>query len=585
MAKSRSSASKFRSAARSAEDSSPARRGRGRQEPPSRPPGRHLPSSSAVRETIESIVIAFVLAFLFRTFEAEAFVIPTGSMAPTLLGRHKEVACPGCEFTYTVSASDEVSEDGRARPRGPVLEATCPMCGFTADLGAANPERRDYPAYKGDRILVGKFNYELSDPSRWDVAVFKFPGEAQTNFIKRLVGLPGETIQIMHGDIFVRKETGPDAPFRIARKPPRKLLAMLQPVFDNDRMPEIMRRGWPPRWQPEPADGADPSGAWQPSDDYRSYATDGGAPGESWVRYHHWVPTRRQWDAMLQHGALPPDDPLRAELISDFSGYNSGRTGGGLGSRDTRPYWVGDLAVELTLEALSDQGEAILELVRGGRRFQCRFDLADGRATLSASGDDMAGFRPRAQTAVRGPGTYRLRFSNCDDQLLLWVDDKLVAFDQTTAFEPLGNHRPQRADLAPVGIGSRGAALRAAGLRVLRDIYYIARRDWHDGQTRQFIESAYSLHDPAEWNRQPKPDFVEFTLAEDQYLALGDNSAMSKDSRMWAGDGPSKDFFVRRELLTGKAIWIYWPDTRHKIHLPRFSIPYFPNFADMGFVR
>ena len=39
------------------------------------------------RETFESIVVAFVLAFLFRAFEAEAFVIPTGSMAPTLYGR------------------------------------------------------------------------------------------------------------------------------------------------------------------------------------------------------------------------------------------------------------------------------------------------------------------------------------------------------------------------------------------------------------------------------------------------------------------------------------------------------------------
>ena len=51
---------------------------------------RHFPSPAAIRETIESVVIAFVLAFLFRTFEAEAFVIPTGSMAPTLMGRHKD---------------------------------------------------------------------------------------------------------------------------------------------------------------------------------------------------------------------------------------------------------------------------------------------------------------------------------------------------------------------------------------------------------------------------------------------------------------------------------------------------------------
>ena len=64
-------------------------------------------SSSAhnMRETIESVVIAFVLAFLFRTFEAEAFVIPTGSMAPTLQGRHKDVDCPKCGYRYRTSSS------------------------------------------------------------------------------------------------------------------------------------------------------------------------------------------------------------------------------------------------------------------------------------------------------------------------------------------------------------------------------------------------------------------------------------------------------------------------------------------------
>ena len=60
-----------------------------------------------IRETVESIAVAFVLAFLFRTFEAEAFVIPTGSMAPTLQGRHKDVVCPQCHFRYRVSASSE----------------------------------------------------------------------------------------------------------------------------------------------------------------------------------------------------------------------------------------------------------------------------------------------------------------------------------------------------------------------------------------------------------------------------------------------------------------------------------------------
>ena len=60
-----------------------------RPEPPVTRADEPQPASSrsvAVRETIESIVVAFVLAFLFRTFEAEAFVIPTGSMSPSLQG-------------------------------------------------------------------------------------------------------------------------------------------------------------------------------------------------------------------------------------------------------------------------------------------------------------------------------------------------------------------------------------------------------------------------------------------------------------------------------------------------------------------
>ena len=61
---------------------------------------------------IASVVIAFALAFLFRTFLGEVFVIPTGSMAPTLMGRHKVVTCPQCAYTYTVNADREVEATG-----------------------------------------------------------------------------------------------------------------------------------------------------------------------------------------------------------------------------------------------------------------------------------------------------------------------------------------------------------------------------------------------------------------------------------------------------------------------------------------
>jgi signal peptidase I len=209
----------------------------------------HMFSQAAIRETVESVVIAFVLAFLFRTFEAEAFVIPTGSMAPTLMGRHKDYECPVCGHWYQVSASEEIDQETNRSTGQYVLAGTCPMCRFTADLGRNNPQRKDYPAYDGDRILVGKFAYQFAEPQRWDVAVFKYPGHAVTNYIKRIVGLPGEMVVIRNGDIFIN---GPADPQRleIARKPPDKLLAMLQLVFDNQYMPHLASYGFPSRWQP-----------------------------------------------------------------------------------------------------------------------------------------------------------------------------------------------------------------------------------------------------------------------------------------------------------------------------------------------
>ena len=61
------------------------------------------------RETVEALVVAFILALLFRAFIAEAFVIPTGSMAPTLMGAHKDVFCDRCDMNFRIGASQEVA--------------------------------------------------------------------------------------------------------------------------------------------------------------------------------------------------------------------------------------------------------------------------------------------------------------------------------------------------------------------------------------------------------------------------------------------------------------------------------------------
>jgi signal peptidase I len=104
-------------------------------------------------EILEAIVIALVLAFVIRTFAVQAFKIPSGSMIPTLLvGDHILVN----KFLFGVQL--------------PLIS---------------------------DRILT------IRKPARGDVLVFKFPKDHTTDYIKRLVGEPGDRIEIVNEKIYV----------------------------------------------------------------------------------------------------------------------------------------------------------------------------------------------------------------------------------------------------------------------------------------------------------------------------------------------------------------------------------------------
>ena len=82
------------------------------------------------REIIETIVFVVVLVLLLKTFLAEAFVIPTGSMATTLLGYHRDVTCDMCGYSYLVNASSETEESSKSRRREDVTKCYCPNCRY-----------------------------------------------------------------------------------------------------------------------------------------------------------------------------------------------------------------------------------------------------------------------------------------------------------------------------------------------------------------------------------------------------------------------------------------------------------------------
>jgi signal peptidase I len=55
----------------------------------------------------------------------------------------------------------------------------------------------------GDRVLVARFLYHLTSPARGDIVVFKYPLDTRVVFIKRLIGLPGDTLSLRNGQVYV----------------------------------------------------------------------------------------------------------------------------------------------------------------------------------------------------------------------------------------------------------------------------------------------------------------------------------------------------------------------------------------------
>lgn len=578
------------------------------------------PSHNATRETFESLAIAFILAFLIRTFVAEPFVIPTGSMSPSLQGVHKDLECPHCGQRYRVNASTD-DNPKVSKFDQECVAGMCPMCRYTMSYDEqlsrvapiAPKLTRNERSYSGDRIVVNKFLYSFQDPERWDVVVFKYPGNATDNYIKRLVGLPEETLKVFGGDLFVKHEGDDD--FQISRKPPTVAYAMREPVHDTNHDPaELHKAGWPLRW--ELGEG------WKLNESiagkllHQQYTTSGA--GEHWLNYVHTPPDEQVWPTIEQGSVAPSSRP---QLISDFNPYNTRlhrrEIVQRLNRREKYPFylrqdqlglhWVGDLHVEADMEVKGDNGQFLLELVEGGNRFRCTIDVATGKATLSilpfGQEQAVAEFAPTANTVVDGPGKHRVTFANVDDTLLLWVDDRLVEFDGATAYDwdaLLGDRRQMRpqssadapGDLAPVRIGSNDAAVAIDRLRVYRDIYYIADdgtgHSDRDGVVRDFLNDLEPsdlpndlLWNPSLWDTYTRRNEVVFPLGKDQFFVMGDNSPQSLDARLWNDKRGGEDRltvskpggnYLERRLLVGRAISVVWP------HPWNYVIP---SFTDM----
>lgn len=618
---------------------------------------KEFAQKDGLRETVESIVIAFVFAFLFRTFEAEAFVIPTGSMAPTLFGRHKDVDCEACGYHFQVGASHEMNDNQDFQPSERIHTAFCPNCRYKNDI-------RELSAFSGDRILVNKFPYEIGDPQRWDVPVFKYPENPGTNFIKRLVGMPGETIRIRQGNVFAKKNDKDG--WHILRKDnPNKQRAIQILVYNNDYRPtKLLEKGWPECWaavtkkntKGHIAGWSKDESGWKTSSDKKGFQLSSLLTKDGqfrWIRYRHFVPQLEDWNYLKanpsQNQKIVTDD-VKPRLITDYCAYNAIQPNNNYEfnwagwSGDSSLYWNGEVTLdaEFIVSNVNQEGELLLELNQGARKFHCRFDLTTGIVTLSyetglsTEGDDEK-IIATTTTSVKGVGTYRVSFTNVDNRLCLWVNDSLVDFgDKKGEYLPLGgigiDTLPENNDLIPIGIAAKGIDASVSHLVIRRDIYYranfIKSEDQYNADPRK-REQLYecdrnasnptrSHFNPTEYGRVYQKyalwrsdsqgasvDDYELKLDEGEYLMLGDNSPASSDSRLWGNTRYAKHrYAVPREAFVGKAFYIYWP---HGIPFmnngkgftisqyeksspddnpyPKYSAPFYPNFKRMRKIR
>jgi signal peptidase I len=495
-----------------------------------------------LRQVVEFFVCLSVAVILFKAFLIEGYVITTGSMAPTLLGYHKQVICPSCGVEFALGISNGKAPDF----------ATCPNCDQTSI------ETMGLFANDGDQVLVNKSAYEFRWPRRWEVTVFRNPNNTSEAYVKRVVGLPGEKIQIRRGDVFVNGE--------IARKSLDIQRGLRILVHDHAHQPPGTETDWQPRWT-----GDQPF--WQPRG--TGYAVDTRADQTrqaqmAWLTYRHWIrsggkhltrlkmptwpdqtplpwpsmePVRYDSDSreLVCRGAMTLDTRERLKDLStdrkflaaveqlyteshiapltDFYAYNRQISGNG----DSAV--VRDLMLAAAVEFKAGQGQLRVEMNDGAEAWTWILDTQTQQVHLQGEGSEPV--RTARMPAKLLNDSSLLEMSLIDRQVLCSLDGHLVFEPWELPLTPPTKTAPRR----QVRIGADGIRLHIKSLRLYRDVYYTS-----EGNSSDVI-----------WD-------LPRTGQQSAFFVLGDNSPISVDTRLW-----ERGTVLTPQLLMGKPFLVHLP--------------------------
>ncbi len=502
---------------------------------------RHHHSAENIITLLEWLLVAFILALVFQGFAIQAFQIPTGSMAETLRGDHYQLRCCRCGHLFD-TGKESVS---LGRPQCPNCnyfqlqhykcldcekifiskKDKCPDCKSPYIQNIINDTKN------GDRIFVLKCIYQFSEPKRWDVVVFKNPTSPSENYIKRLVGLPNETVQLIHGDLYIDGT--------ITRKPANVQKELWMPIFVQDYQPLDAQ----PFFDDQIEQGLDTHNiAWvRPFDNEQDAQWD-----LQPARYTLNDPSLKRH--VITFKTKNPDDFKASYAYNDSSGYGHQPT-------------CSDLMITFTAKCLSPDGSVGASLEKYGTIYSAQVRFS-GSLVFSKTVDGVTTQlgRPMLTTGIK-PGEFeQFEFANVDQQLVLRWGSKRFTYDlsKDTSFvvQDAFSENPPTVRIFASGL----VDLRHIGL--YRDIFYRGK----EGSVLRATED--------------KP----FTLEEDQFFVCGDNSNNSSDGRLWSvkGTGNNGRRFrtgtVPRDYLMGKAVMVYWSQAfKPAKNFP----PMIPNFRNI----
>lgn len=460
-----------------------------------------------------------MLLFLLvlQTWFIDGLIIPCqiagGSMALALLGEHRDVVCADCGFHFAC--------DSAIHPVRP--QAVCPNCGFSNNI-------ESLPDLGGDRVLIDRSAFQFHEPNRWDVVAFRHPYDSAKILIKRVVGLPGESVEIKGGNVYIDGH--------IQRKSLEQQLALAVPVYDTNCSPSLELRPisrWKALsenslWKSSNGQFTVSSNVNNPDNKPQNHYQSDSSLSIDWLEYNHW---RRISGKPGKVKECP---------ITDIMAYNHS-----LSRREEDVHDVNELLLSFDVLKMNGKGKLFVRANYGENVFQLEIDPTIGTYCVNNNSQCIAKgeifISPEKQNT-------NIVVSMIDQQYLFAFNNKpivCIPIDNVDSISQLTGR--------PFAIGSSDLTVAMANLCISRDIYYTTPLN---GREHSLGTSTHHL-------------------MGDEYYVLGDNSSIAEDSRTWIGRYP-----VVANLLIGKPLVIAYGAKMSRIGSWQFQVP---DLGRIGYIR